>query len=194
MLENTIEAARTSQYANLTFQAYTNFVTEEVSNRRSRQETFKHNIPRKVSDAQSWRSSQGRGRGIVRGRRRGRRKGNPYAGRGDIGPYFQCEGMTLYTKNDYSREDYSKLSTNQKDAIRLVRLKQPNKSEVASTISEVISALTSGFTNVQETVVQGVRNASTDNDNQATSTKRNSLVTPTQQLKRRKYGAGDEGE
>ena len=44
MLENTIEAARTSQYANLTFQAYDNFVIEGVSNRRSRQETFKHNF------------------------------------------------------------------------------------------------------------------------------------------------------
>ena len=176
MLENTIEAARTSQYANLTFQAYTNFVTEEVSNRRSRQETFKHNIPRKVSDAQSWRSSQGRGRGIVRGRGRGRRKGNPYAGRGDIGPYFQCEGMTLYTKKNYAREDYGKLSTNQNNAIRLARLKQPKKDGDVSTISEVTSALTSGFTNMQEAIVQGVRNSSTDNNNPTTSSKSNSTV------------------
>ena len=159
-------------------------MTEGVSNRPSCQETFEHNVPQQVSDTQSWRSGQERGRGSGRGRgrrrRRGRGKGNPYTGRGYYVPSFQCEGMTLYTKNDYSREDYSKLSTNQKDAIRLVRLKQPNKSEVASTISEVISALTSGFTNVQETVVQGVRNASTNNDNSATSTKRNRTVTPTQ--------------
>ena len=53
MLENTIEAARIPQYANQTFQVYANFVTEGVSNRRSRQETFKHNILRQVSDTQS---------------------------------------------------------------------------------------------------------------------------------------------
>ena len=64
----------------------------------------------------------------------------------------------------------------------------------ASTISEITSVLTSGFTNLQESIVQGVRNTSTNNDNPATSSKRNSTVTPTQQLKRRKYGAGNEGE
>ena len=53
MLKNTIEAARTPQYANQTFQVYANFVTEGFSNRRSRQETFKHNIPRQVSNTQS---------------------------------------------------------------------------------------------------------------------------------------------
>ena len=53
MLENTIETAKTSQYANQTFQSFANVVTEGVSNRRSRQETFKHNVPRQVSDTQS---------------------------------------------------------------------------------------------------------------------------------------------
>ena len=68
ILENKIEAARISQYENQIFQAYTNFVTEVVSNRRSRQEIFKHNVPWQVSDTQSCRSSQGRGRGSGRGR------------------------------------------------------------------------------------------------------------------------------
>ena len=94
----------------------------------------------------------------------------------------------------YSREDYSKLSTNQKNTIRLARLKKPKKSGDVSTISEVTSALTSGFINIQEEIVQGVRNASTENDNPVTSSKRNSTVTPTQQMKRRKYGAGNEGK
>ena len=80
-------------------------MTEGVSNRRSCQEGFKHNISRQVSDAQSRRSSQKRGRGSIRGRGRGRKgsKGNPYAGRGDQEPSFQCEGMTLYTKIKCSR-------------------------------------------------------------------------------------------
>ena len=86
MVENTIEAARTSQYANVTFQTYSNFTTEGISNRRSRQETFKHNLPRQVSDAQSWRSSQRRGRESVRGR--GRSIGISYAGRGAQGSSF----------------------------------------------------------------------------------------------------------
>ena len=47
---------------------------------------------------------------------------------------------------------------------------------------------------MQEAIVQGVRNSSTDNDNPAASSKRNSAIRPTQQLKRRKYGAGNEGE
>ena len=56
--------------------------------------------------------------------------------------------MTLYTKKHYSREDYSKLSTNQQNASRLARLKQPKKSGYTSTISEVTSVLTNGFTNM----------------------------------------------
>ena len=75
---------------------------------------------------------------------------------------------SLYQEKD-SREDYDKLYTNQKSAIRLARLKQPKKSGDASTISEVTSALTSSFTNMQEAIVQGVRNASTDNNNPTTS-------------------------
>ena len=47
---------------------------------------------------------------------------------------------------------------------------------------------------MQEAIFQEVRKTSTDNDNQATSTKRNSTATPTQQWKRRKYGAGNKGE
>ena len=73
MLENTTEATRTPQYANLTLKAYANFVTEGVSNRRSRQETFKHNLPRQVSDTKTCRSSQGRGRVSVRERGRGKK-------------------------------------------------------------------------------------------------------------------------
>ena len=68
MLENTIETAISFQYANQIFQTYANFVTKGVSNRRSRQEIFKHNVPQQVSDTQSWRSGQGRGRGSGRGR------------------------------------------------------------------------------------------------------------------------------
>ena len=194
MLENTIEAAKISRYTNLTFQSYANFVTEGVSNRHSRQETFIHNLPRQVSDAQSWRSSQGRGRKSARGRGRRRSKGISYAGREYQGPSFQCEGITFYTKKNHSREEYGKLSITQKNEIRLARLKELKKSDDTSTISEVTSTLTSRFTNMQESIVQGVRNASTDNNNLTTSSKRNSTATPTQQLKKRKYGAGNEDE
>ena len=61
---------------------------------------------------------------------------------------------SLYQEKD-SREDYDKLYTNQKSAIRLARLKQPKKSGDASTISEVTSALTSSFTNMQEAIGVG---------------------------------------
>ena len=51
-----------------------------------------------------------------------------------------------------------------------------------STISEVTSALTSGFIKMQEETVQGLINASTGNDNPVTSSKRNSTVTPAQDV------------
>ena len=47
---------------------------------------------------------------------------------------------------------------------------------------------------MQEALVQRVRNASTDNNNPTTSSKRNNTVIPTHQLKGRKHGAGNEGE
>ena len=84
---------------------------------------------------------------------------------------------SLYQKT-YSKEEYGKLSTIQKNEIRLARLKQPKKSGDVSTIGEVTSALTSEFTNMQEAIVQGVRNASTKNNNPTTSSKCNSTVRP----------------
>ena len=47
---------------------------------------------------------------------------------------------------------------------------------------------------MQEAIVKGVRNASTDNNNPTTSSKRNSTVISTQQLKTRKYKGENEGE
>ena len=63
---------------------------------------------------------RGRGRG-GRGHGRGRGRGK--------GPSIQCEGKTLYVKKSNSREEYNQLSANQKNAIRLVRLKWKSQSD-----------------------------------------------------------------
>ena len=176
MMENTIEAARTSPAANASFEAYVNFLTEGIASKRSRKETFKHNVPRQVSDVNTI-GGRGRGRG-GRGRGRGRGRGK---GQGN-GPSIQCEGKTLYVKKSYSREEYNQLSVNQKNAIRLARLKLKSQSDDnISTISELTTALKDSVSVLQEAVVNGVRNATDDNGS-------NSGLTPTQQLKRRKTG------
>ena len=174
MMENTIEAARTSAAANASFEAYVNFLTEGIASKRSRKETFKHNTPRQVSDVSTM-GGRGRGRG-GRGHGRGRGRGR---GQGK-GPSIQCEGKTLYVKKSYSREEYNQLSANQKNAIRLARLKLKSQSDdTKSTISELTTAIKDSVTVLQGAVVNGVRNATEDNDS-------NSNLSPTQQLKRRK--------
>lgn len=176
MMENTIEAARTSPAANASFEAYVNFLTEGVASKRSRKETFKQNVPRQVSDVSTI-GGRGRGRG-GRGRGRGRGRGKSQGN----GPSIQCDGKTLYVKKSYSREEYNQLSANQKNAIRLARLKLKSQSDDnKSTISDLTTALKDSVSVLQEAVVNGVRNATEDNSN-------NSGLTPTQQLKRRKTG------
>ena len=51
-LENTIEAACTSPAANTTFDNYVNFLTEFITSKWGRAETFKISHPRQVSAAQ----------------------------------------------------------------------------------------------------------------------------------------------
>ena len=177
MMENTIEAARTSPAANASFEAYVNFLTEGIASKRSRKETFKHNVPRQVSDI-STNGGRGGSRGGRGGRGRGRGRGRGW-GQGN-GPSIQCEGKTLHIKRSYSREEYNQLSANQKNAIRLARLKLKSQSDDnKSTISELTTALKDSVSVLQKVVVNGVRNATEDNDS-------NSSLSPTQQLKRRK--------
>ena len=73
MMENTIEAARTSSETNRTFENYVNFLTEGVASKRSRKETFKNNTPQSVSGldtddgGRSYHGGRGRGQGRGRG-------------------------------------------------------------------------------------------------------------------------------
>ncbi len=174
MMENTIEASRTSTAANASFEAYVNFLTEGIANKRNRKEMFKHNVPRQVSDISNV-GGRGRGqggRGHGRGRGRGRGQGR--------GPSIQCDGKTLYIKKSYSKEEYNQLSANQKNAIRLARPKLKSQADdTKSTISELTTALEDSVSVLQEAVVNGVRNATKDNND-------TSNLSPTQQFKRHK--------
>ena len=66
MLENTIEATRTSHVINVTFQAYINFLTEVMTSKYSQNETCKYNVPRQGSEIQSYGKRRRRNRGRSR--------------------------------------------------------------------------------------------------------------------------------
>ena len=172
MMENTIEAARTSPSANATFVNYVNFLTEGISNKRSRAETFKQGTPRTVSSVDA--QGGGRGRGFGRGRGRS----------GDHGPAIECEGKTLYIRKAYSQEEYNKLSHAQRDAIRVARLKHKENrknrdvNEIASTVCKSITE------SMNKAISDGIRNANQD----STPLEVSSTIseTPTQQFSKRR--------
>ena len=158
-LENTIEAARTSPAANATFDNYVNFLTEGITSKRGRAETFKISHPRQVAAiGQSFRRNDGchnnhNGRGRGRGRGSGSfTKGSP----------IQCDGKTLYPNKNYSKEEFNALTKNQKNA-----LKQAHKArrERQGDDKSVISQLTTeSIAKISDAIIAGVKRASDDND------------------------------
>ena len=189
MMENTIEAARTSPSANATFVNYVNFLTEGISNKRSRAETFKQGNPRTVSSVDTQGGGRGRGYGRGFGRGRGRGRGGRGFGRGrgrsgDHGPAIECEGKTLYIRKAYSQEEYNKLSHAQRDAIRVARLKHKENrknrdvNEIASTVCKSITE------SMNKAISDGIRNANQD----STPLEVSSTIseTPTQQFSKRR--------
>ena len=137
-LENTIEAARISVTTNATFDNYVNFLTEGVTSKRGRAETFKMNHPRSVASAEgSYKKAGGR----KKYNNGGRSKGSNRSGYGstDKGQPFQCDGLTLYPNKRYSPSEYANLTSNQKNALKKAHR---NAKRNASDSQSIVSGIT----------------------------------------------------
>ena len=194
-LENTIEAARTSATANSSFDNYVNFLTEGITSKRARAETFKNNHPRQVSTANSNQTNRGRGRG------RSRRNGRGYFNGKSNGRPIKIDGTLLYPNKSYSREEFKNLTQNQRDA-----LKKAHKNRNSTTANDEVTvasqltneSFTSKFSDaIQSAVIMGVKRASESNNGTSDDTTtqsssnsghHNSGSTITNQFKRRRNG------
>ena len=94
----------------------------------------------------------------------------------------------MYVKKSYSSDEYSKLSSAQKNAIREARLKYKEsrgQSNSNSNVNEIASTICESITETMHRVISdGMKNANKDNDkiDGASALTDN----PTQQFKRRK--------
>ena len=195
-LENTIEAARTSPNANLTFDNYVNFLTEGITSKRARAETFKNNHPRQVSNVNSNFTSRGRGRG------RGKRGGRVHFNNRSTARPIRIEGTMLYPNKSYSREEFKNLTQNQRDALKKAhKSRNSNSTNDEATVASQLTteSFTTKFTDaIQEAVVMGVKRASEANNitsdestNRSTNSsgRTSSENSITSQFKRRRGGS-----
>ena len=191
-LENTIEAARTSTAANRTFDDYVNFLTEGITSKRGRFETFKANHPRQVSATASTNNSSNQQR---RNKNKSRRR-NAHSNKGKP---FMVDGLTIDPNKRYSPREYNSLTYNQKNALKKAHreAKRSNglANDEASTISEVTnrsiqSAVTKAMENasltesLQNAIVSGVKRASEERPDDGAQDNGDSSITS--QFKRRR--------
>ena len=186
-LENTIEAARTSALANSTFDNYVNFLTEGVTSKRGRAETFKINHPRSVASTEgSYKKYNGRKKNYNGGNSNsGRSKGGSRGSRNltDKGQPFQCDGLTLYPNKRYSSSEYANLTPNQKNALKKAH---KNAKRNASDSQSVVSELTANSISksAYDAVIAGVKRAADETDSHSTPTCESESVSS--QLKKRR--------
>ena len=136
-LESSMEVAKSLPNTRDNFEEYVNHLTESVSNKRSRSETFKSSDTRYVSSNDT-RRGRGRGRGRFghsgrhpsRGFGRGRGRGrssfhNNYtsSNRDSIPETISVDGKTLYPRQVYKRSEYDQLTSAQRVALREARSK-----------------------------------------------------------------------
>ena len=135
-LESSMEVAKSLPNTRDNFEEYVNHLTESVSNKRSRSETFKSADTRYVSGNDS-RRGRGRGRGRHPGRfpSRGYGRGRGRSGRtsfhtnystnnrDNIPETISVDGKTLYPRQVYKRSDYDQLTSAQRVALREARSK-----------------------------------------------------------------------
>lgn len=181
-LENTIEAARTSPTANATFDNYVNFLTEGITSKRGRAETFKISHPRQVASVRQSYKRGGGDRNTRNGRNRYQTGGSKLSSKGKP---FQCEGKTLYPDKNYSNSEYNALSTGQKDSLkRAHRLRKVYHNDDKTVASQLT---TDSISQISDAIIAGVQRAQNDNENGRHSTD-SSPVTPSiaSQFKKRR--------
>ena len=170
-LENTIEAARTSPAANVTFDSYVNFLTEGITSKRGQAETFQITHPRQVSATRQSFKRNTNNRNTRGGRNRGQNGGSKSFNKTEP---FQCEGKTLYPDKSYSNSEYNALTKGQKEA-----LKQAHRSRKLSNANGKANAsqLTiDSITHISDAVIAGVKRAQKDNDTGPHSTDSSSVT------------------
>ena len=158
-LENTIEAARTSLITNSTFDNYVNFLTEGITSKRGRAETFKISHPRQVSSV-GQQPKRGNGRPNFRG---GRGRGRSNSNRsGTSDKPFQCDGKTLYPNKSYSNTEYRALTKNQKNALKEAhRARREQRDDDKTTVSQLT---TESISHISNAIIAGVKRAQSDNN------------------------------
>ena len=149
-LESSMEVAKGLPHTRNNFEEYVNHLTESVSNKRSRAETFKSADSRYVASSETSRRGRGRGRGRFShgGRSFGRGFGRSARGRGrsfytsytsnnrdNIPESINVEGKTLYPRQVYKRTEYDQLTPGQRSALREARSK--NSAIVSSDSSTI---------------------------------------------------------
>ena len=158
-LENTIEAARTSPIANATFDNYVNFLTEGITSKRGRAETFKISHPRQVPSMRQ-QPKRGNNHNNFRGTKGGRHNND---NRHDaMDKPFQCDGKTLYANKSYSNTEYKALTNNQKNALKEAhRARRERHNDDKTTVSQLT---TESISKISDAIVAGVKRAQSDND------------------------------
>ena len=168
-LENTIEAARTSPTANATFDNYVNFLTEGITSKRGRAETFKISHPRQVASVNHTYKRGGNNRNTRGGKGRNQYGGSKSPGKGKP---FQCEGKMLYPDKNYSNNEYNALSKGQKEALKRAHRSRKLRSDDDKTVASQLT--TDSITQISDAIIAGVKraqndNASTHNSNDSSS-------------------------
>ena len=159
-LENTIEAARTSPAANATFDNYVNFLTEGITSKRGRTETFKISHPRQVAAVGQPFKRGGGHHNSRNGGGRGRGSGRKFSSKGKP---FQCDGKTLYPNKNYSNTEFNTLTKNQKNALKQAHKSRRERQDDDN--NTVVSQLTTdSIAKISNAIIAGVKRAQDDGE------------------------------
>ena len=161
MLETALSVARSSPLYN-TFDAFANFIAQEVNILQSRTDAHNKNVSFKVSDVHG-RGGRGRGR-YGRGGRggRGNRGGRGRGGRGRGGRGEMVEG-TLITGSWQPPHIFKNFTAKQKEVH--ARLKPDNKKDDTSISNSTIKSIESTICSaLQNALEKGTNQASRDNE------------------------------
>ena len=164
-LENTIEAARTSPATNATFDSYVNFLTEGITSKRGRAETFKISHPRQVSATRQSFKQNNNNRFTRGGKYRGQNGGSKSFNKTKS---FQCEGKTLYPHKSYSNSEYNALSKGQKEALKQAHRSRKTLNADDRTVASQLT--TDSITQISDAIIAGVTRAQSDNGSGNNST------------------------
>ena len=170
---------------NATFDNYVNFLTEGITSKRGRAETFKISHPRQVSSVNHSYKRGGNSRNTRGGKSRNQYGGSKTSGKGKS---FQCEGKTLYPDKSYSSNEYNALSKGQKEALKRAHRSRKSRNDDDKTVASQLT--TDSITQISDAIIAGVKRAQNDNESANRSNDSSSGTTSVaSQFKRRRDGS-----